>query len=341
MEYRSLGRTGMQVSAFCLGTMMFGSWGNPDIGECTSIVDLAIDGGVNFFDTADVYDEGRSEAILGAAIRSRRDEVILATKFHFPMGQGKNRSGNSRRWITKAVDGSLRRLGTDWIDLYQVHRPDPTVEIEETLDTLSGLVRSGKIRAIGTSTFPPDELVDAQWTARVNHLVRPTTEQPPYSILSRGIEEAVLPACLRHQVAAIVWSPLNGGWLTGKYRRGAPAPKGSRGSLHSEHFDFGSSHHDTKISIVERLEAVAADAGCTLVNLALAFAVEHPGVVAAILGPKSAAQMTDMLSGADIRLDAATLDAIDAIVPPGTDVNPTDGGYPRPELSPAARRRPR
>jgi aryl-alcohol dehydrogenase-like predicted oxidoreductase len=339
MEYRNLGRTGMQVSTFCVGAMMFGSWGNPDPADCAAMVDVALDSGLNFFDTADVYDAGHSEEILGAALASRRDQVILATKFHFPMGEGRNQSGNSRRWIGHAVDASLRRLGTDWIDLYQVHRPDPTVELAETLDALSDLVHAGKIRAYGTSTFPADELVEAQWTARTNQLVRPMTEQPPYSILARGIEAAVLPVCVRHEIGALVWSPLNGGWLTGKYRRGMPAPAGSRGAVPSEHFDFGGAVHDTKIEMVERLEAVADEAGCSLTALALAFSIEHPGVVSAILGPKSVDQLKDLLLAADLRLDASTLDAIDAIVPPGVDVNSRDGGYVRPELASIERRR--
>jgi aryl-alcohol dehydrogenase-like predicted oxidoreductase len=340
MEYRTLGRTGIHVSTFCLGTMMFGSWGNPDPTECAAIVDLAIDAGVNFFDTADVYDGGRSEEILGQALRGRRDEVVIATKFHFPMGPGRNQSGNSRRWITTAVENSLRRLGTDWIDLYQAHRPDETVELEEMLDALSGLVRAGKVRAVGTSTFPADELVDAQWTAKVNHFVRPSTEQPPYSILARGIERDVLPACLRHEVGALAWSPLNGGWLTGKYRRGAPAPEGSRGAFPNEHFDFGGAVHDAKIELVERLEKVAQDAGIPLLALALAFVVAHPAVNAAIIGPKSAGQMAQLLAHVDLRLDPGVLDSIDEIVPPGTDVNVADRGYERPELAASARRRP-
>ncbi|HWD25226.1 MAG TPA: aldo/keto reductase [Acidimicrobiales bacterium] len=339
MEYRYLGRTGMQVSTFCLGTMMFGSWGNPDPEACAAMVDLAIDAGVNFFDTADVYDAGHSEELLGRALGSRRSEVVIATKFHYSIGEGPNLSGNSRRWINIAVEESLRRLGTDWIDLYQVHRPDPTVEIGETLDALSDLVHAGKIRAFGTSTFPSDELVDAQWTAKVRHSLRPMTEQPPYSIFTRGIEADVLPACLHHQIGVLVWSPLNGGWLTGKYRRGEPAPAGSRGAYASEHFDYGGSLHDRKIDLVERLEEVAESAGCSMTALALAFATEHPAIDAAIIGPKSVEQLTDLLSSADFHLDASTLDAIDGIVPPGIDVNPHDGGYVRPELTVAARRR--
>jgi aryl-alcohol dehydrogenase-like predicted oxidoreductase len=330
----------MDVSAFCLGTMMFGSWGNPDPSECSAMVHLALDAGVNFFDSADVYDQGRSEELLGAALGAERDAVIVATKFHFPMSEDPNASGNSRRWITRAVDGSLRRLGTEWIDLYQAHRPDPDTDLDETIDALTDLVRQGKIRAFGTSTFPADEIVDAQWTARERGLLRPRTEQPPYSILARGVENDVLPVCLRHGISALVWSPLNGGWLTGKYRRGAPAPEHSRGSRPSEHFDFGTGVHDRKIDLVERLEVVAADAGISLTAMSLAFAKEHPAVAAAIIGPKSPAQCAELLAAADLRLDAATLDAIDAIVPPGTNVNPTDAGYVRPELDAVARRRP-
>src|SRR3546814_295827 len=221
MDHRPLGRTGIQVSSLCLVTMMFGAWRNTVEGECARMVHTALDSGINFIDTADVYAFGESEEILGRALAGRRDDVVLATKFHNAMGDDLNQRGNSRRWIVRAVEDSLRRLGTDWIDLYQVHRPDPATDIDETLGALSDLVRQGKVRAIGTSTFPAAELVEAQWVAERRGRERFATEQPPYSIFARGVEADVLPTCLRHDIGVIVWSPLNGGWLTGKYRRGA------------------------------------------------------------------------------------------------------------------------
>jgi aryl-alcohol dehydrogenase-like predicted oxidoreductase len=341
MRYRTLGRTGIEVSILCLGTMLFGTWGNADPASCREIVDLALHAGVNFFDTADVYDQGRSEEILGASLAGRRDEVVLATKFHHQMGQGRNASGNSRRWIARAVEASLARLGTDWIDLYQIHRPDHSVEIEETVDALSNLVRQGKIRAYGTSNFPADEIVDAQWVARSAGLVRPATEQPPYSVLARGVERDVLPACERHGIGVLAWSPLNGGWLTGKYRRGEVAPEGSRAATHGEHFDFESASYEAKLDAVERLEALADAEGHPLHSIALAWVTEHPAVTSAIIGPRTPGQAAELLAHADLRLSPELLGAIDEIVPPGKDLNPGDAAYIRPELEAAARRRPR
>src|SRR3954466_13021462 len=228
MDYRPLGRTGVQVSKLCLGTMMFGTWGNPDHDDSIRIIHAALDAGVNFVDTADVYSDGESEEIVGKALAGRRDDVVLATKVGFPMGDDPNRRGASRRRIINGVEDSLRRLGTDWIDLYQVHRPDPATDIEETIGALSDLVSQGKIRAYGTSTFPAEEIVEAQWAAARLGVPRPTTEQPPYSIPSRGIERDVLPTCLRYRLGVLVWAPLNGGWLTGKYRLGTPAPAATR-----------------------------------------------------------------------------------------------------------------
>ena len=228
MEYRTLGRTGMHVSTFCLGTMVLGAWGNRDEDECQAIVHAALDAGINFIDTADMYAFGESEEIVGRALRGRRDAVILATKFFNPMGEDPNHRGASRRWIVRAVEDSLRRLDTDWIDLYQVHRPDPDTDLDETLGALSDLVHAGKIRAFGTSTFPAEVLVEAQWMADRRGHVLPSTEQPPYSIFARGIERAVLPTCQRYGLGVLVWAPLNGGWLTGKYRDGQ-APRGVEG----------------------------------------------------------------------------------------------------------------
>src|SRR5438067_1662999 len=339
MEYRVLGRTGISVSTYCLGTMMFGAWGNPDVDECVAMVDISLDAGINFVDTADVYDHGVSEEILARALRGRRDDVVLATKFNNPMGDDPNMRGNSRRWIVRAVEDSLRRLGTEWIDLYQVHRPDPATDIDETLGALSDLVLSGKVRAIGTSTFPAELIVEAQWVAERRGRERFATEQPPYSILARGVEAAVLPACLHHEVAVVAWAPLNGGWLTGKYGRSA-APAGSRAAREPEHFDFEGPVHERKLGAVEQLTKVADAAGLRLIDVAHAFVLTHPAVTAAIIGPRTLEQLHDVLAGADVRLPDEVLDEIDAIVPPGGQLNPADAGWTSPALGdPRARRR--
>jgi aryl-alcohol dehydrogenase-like predicted oxidoreductase len=341
MEYRPLGRTGITASSFCLGTMMFGAWGDTIYEECEGMVHDALDAGVNIFDTADIYDDGVSERWLGQALEGHRDEVILATKFHNPMGSDPNRRGNSRRWIMSAVEESLRRLRTDWIDLYQIHRPDPSTDIDETLGALSDLVHQGKIRSIGTSTFPAASLVEAQWTAERRGRERPVSEQPPYSVLARGIERDVLPVCHRYDIGVLVWAPLNGGWLTGKYRRGAEPPASSRADRVPDHFDYGGRAHERKLDAVEALVATADQAGLRLIDLAHAFVLAHPAVTSAILGPRTRAQLTDALKGADTRLDADVLDRIDAIVPPGEMLNPVDAGYDPPSITdPAARRRP-
>jgi aryl-alcohol dehydrogenase-like predicted oxidoreductase len=339
MELRPLGRTGVQVSTFCLGTMMFGAWGDTTFEECEGMVHDALDGGINVFDTADVYDAGRSEEWLGTALVGHRDDVVLATKFHNPMGTDPNRRGNSRRWIATAVEESLRRLRTDRIDLYQIHRPDPATAIDETLGALSDLVHAGKVVSIGTSTFPAAELVEAQWAADRRGCERTVAEQPPYSILARGVERDVLPVCSRHGLGALVWAPLNGGWLTGKYRPGAPPPAASRADRVPEHFDYGGRAHDEKMECVAALEAIAAEAGLRLVDMALAFVLAHPAVTCAILGPRSRAQLADALHGVGTRLDADVLDRIDAVVAPGRTLNSYDAGYDPPALVDAARRR--
>ena len=339
MEHRTLGRTGIKVSPLCLGTMMFGAWGNPDEAECRRIVDVALDAGLNFVDTADVYDFGTSEEILGRALRGRRDDVVLATKFHNGMGDDVNQRGNSRRWIVRAVEDSLRRLQTDWIDLYQIHRPDPSTDIEETLSALTDLVRSGKVRAIGSSTFPAEDMVEAQWASERRGFERLATEQPPYSIMARGVESAVLPTCRRHGMGVVVWAPLNGGWLTGKYRRGEAAPEGSRAAREPEHFDFGDPVRERKLDLVVELEKLAAEAGVPLPQLAVAWVLTHPAVTSAILGPRTPQQLVDLLGAADVGLEAEVLDRIDELVPPGVNVNPADAGWVSPALDVDARRR--
>jgi aryl-alcohol dehydrogenase (NADP+) len=345
IEYRVLGTTGVRVSRFGLGTMVLGVWGNRDLAECTRIIHRAIDAGINLVDTADVYGAGENEEIVGRAIAGRRDDVVLATKFHGPMPSGHrrdpggddvNRRGNSRRWIMRAIDDSLRRLGVDHVDLYQIHRPDPSTPIEETVGALDDLVRAGKIRYWGTSTFPADEIVEARWAAQRRGATGPDTEQPPYSILCRHIERDVLPACRRHGIGVLVWSPLSGGWLTGKYRAAGDVPDGSRAATNPDHFD---GDNEAKAAAVDRLRGIAAEAGLPIAHLSLAWAAEHPAVSSVLLGPRTEEQLADLLGAADINLDAATLDAIDAVVAPGTDLNSADAGWTPPGLAARQRRR--
>jgi aryl-alcohol dehydrogenase-like predicted oxidoreductase len=330
----------MQVSTYCLGAMMFGGWGNPDHGESIRIIHHALDAGVNFVDTADVYSAGESEEIVGKALEGRRDDVILATKVHGQMGDGQNRSGNSRRWIVAEVENSLRRLRTDWIDLYQIHRPDPRTDVEETLSALTDLVRQGKIRAFGCSTFPPERIVEAHWAAERRGLERFRTEQPPYSIFVRGIEAGVLPVCERYGMGVLVWSPLAGGWLTGRYRHGQEIDMTTgRAQRIPQRFDPTLPGNQRKLQVVEELMKIAADAGVTLPHLATAFAVSHPAVTSAIIGPRTMQQLEDTLSGAAVTLGDDVLDRIDAVVPPGTNLNKADGGWEPAELSQSWRRR--
>ncbi|SDN20368.1 aldo/keto reductase [Streptomyces wuyuanensis] len=341
MHHRVLGGTGVQVSPYCLGTMMFGSIGNTDHDECVRIVHAALDAGINFVDTADMYSAGESETIVGKALRGRRDDVVLATKFHFPMGKGPNRGGNSRHWIVRAVEDSLRRLGTDRIDLYQVHRPDHTTDVEETLAALTDLVGQGKIRAFGCSTFPADEIVEAHHVARQRGLRRFRTEQPPYSLLARGVERHVLPVAERLGMGVLTWSPLASGFLTGRYRKGRTLDL-SRGrpTLHPDRFDPSAPRTAAKLDAVERLVGVAGEVGCTLPQLAVAFPLAHPAVTSVIIGPRTMKQLRSTLEGAAVVLDDAALDLIDDIVPPGTDVYPPDGVWTPPALAtPGLRRR--
>ena len=337
MRYRQLGHTGVQVSTLCLGTMLFGPWGNPDHEDSIRIIHRALDSGINFVDTADVYAAGESEQIVGKALRGRRDDVVLATKFHGPMGDDRNRRGASRRWIVRAVEDSLRRLGTDWIDLYQVHRPTPDVDIDETLGALTDLVRSGKVRYLGSSTFPAHAIVDAQWTAQQRGRERFVCEQPPYSMLVRGIEADVLPACERHGMGVICWSPLAGGWLSG--RADVTKPGSNRAERIPLRFDMTLAANQAKLEAARSLAAVAADAGLEPIHMALAFVCYHPAVTAAIVGSRTMEQLESQLGAADVDLDAAVLDRIDEIVPPGTNLNPADAGWVPPSLTDPARRR--
>jgi aryl-alcohol dehydrogenase-like predicted oxidoreductase len=343
VQYRTLGGTGIEVSTLCLGAMMFGAWGNTDEAECHRIVHAALDAGVNLIDTADVYAFGQSEEILGRALKGRRDHVVLATKAGSPMpgdAADRNRAGNSRHWIMRAVEASLRRLDTDYIDLYQIHRPDPRTDVDETLGALSDLVRQGKVRAIGSSNFPAEQAVEAQWTAERRGRERFRTEQLSYSILARGAEAAVLPTAQRHRLGVLVWSPLNGGWLTGKYRAGGEPAADSRALTNGEHFDFRiAGVRERKLELVEELTKIAADEGCSLIHLALAFVLSHPAVTTAIMGPRTLEHLTSQLGAADRTLSAETLDRIDPLVAPGSDINPENVGYQVPELVDATLRR--
>jgi aryl-alcohol dehydrogenase-like predicted oxidoreductase len=345
MEYRTLGTTGVRVSTHCLGAMMFGSWGNTDVDACVRMVHEALDAGINFVDTADVYSAGESEAIVGKALTDRRDEVVLATKVHGRMGPGKNDEGNSRLWITREVESSLRRLGTDHIDLYQIHRPEPQTAIDETLGALTDLQRAGKIRYFGSSTYPGWQLEEAAWVAERNGLSRFRTEQPPYSIIVRQIELDVLPVAQRLGMGVLVWSPLCRGWLTGRYRREAfdrsPEARAARvgGRGMGWQFDESRPEIQRKLDLVEELAKLAAEAGVTMTHMAIAFALAHPGVTSAIIGPRTPEQLADLLSGADVRLDPPILDAIDELVAPGTLVDENDRGFDPWWLEADARRR--
>lgn len=333
MKYRTLGRTGIKVSPYALGAMMFGALGNPDHDDCTRIVHTALDAGINFIDTADVYGRGESEEILAKALKGRRDDVVLATKAHLAVGDDPNQQGNSRRWITRAVEDSLRRLETDHIDLYQMHRPDPETDVEETLSTLTDLMRAGKIRAIGSSTTPAAEIVEAQWVADRRGLQRFRAEQPPYSILDRGIERDVLPVCEQYGMGVLVWSPLAQGMLTGRYRKGATTDS------HRARFGFKHLGDERRLDAVEQIVSLADEAGIRMSHLAVAFAISHPGVTSAIIGPRTTAHLQDLLEGIGTTLDDGILDRIDAIVAPGTGVGTLDMAYNPPALTETTRRR--
>ncbi|MET7426680.1 aldo/keto reductase [Dactylosporangium sp. NPDC005555] len=342
MRYRTLGRTGIQVSTHCLGTMMFGSVGNPDHDDCARIIHAALDQGINFVDTADMYSAGESEEIVGKALSGRRDDVVLATKVHFPMGEGPNRGGNSRRWIVREVEDSLRRLRTDWIDLYQVHRPDPVTDVEETLSVLTDLERQGKIRAFGCSSFPTEQVVESHHVAERRALHRFRTEQPPYSLLARGIERDLLPVAARYGMGVLTWSPLASGFLTGRYRKGQPIDLTSgRAALNPGRFDPALEENARKLDVVEQLITLATDLGCTLPELAVAFPLAHPAVTSVIIGPRTVPQLDAALKGAALTLDDAALDRIDEIVAPGTDLYRADGAWrPQSLTDPSLRRRP-
>jgi aryl-alcohol dehydrogenase-like predicted oxidoreductase len=359
VQYTTLGRTGVTVSRLCLGAMMFGQDGNADHDDCVRIMHRAFDAGVNFLDTADVYGYGESEEIVGAGLRGRRDDIVVATKVHHPMSDDVlNRRGSTRSWIMRACEDSLRRLGTDYIDLYQVHRPDPLTDIDETLGAMSDLVRQGKVRMIGCCTFPASEIVQSHWVAEQRGHVRFRCNQPPYSIFARGIEREVLGICARFGMGVIVWSPLNSGWLTGRYRRGIENPPSPRSAIpinrprdetesgfgrprpsYNTLHDYNAPFNQRKLDVVEDLVKLSDEAGISMVDMAVAFTLAHPAITSAIIGPRTMQQLESQLSSSDITLDYSVLDRIDALVPPGTDVFVGDAGYMPPEITDPRKRR--
>jgi aryl-alcohol dehydrogenase-like predicted oxidoreductase len=342
MEYRTLGRTGVKVSPLCLGTMMFGAWGNADHDDAVRVIHRALEAGINFIDTADVYSYGESEEVVGKALAQvKREDIVVATKVHNSMGKDPNHQGNSRRWIMAGCENSLRRLGTDYIDLYQIHRPSPDTDIDETLAALTDLVRVGKIRYFGCSTFPAHEIVESQWVAERRARERFVTEQPPYSILVRGVERHVLPTCQKYGMGVIPWSPLAGGWLSGSFGEGK-SNSSRRSNMMPGHYDLEQPGNRRKYEAVTALNALADEAGLSLVELALGFVLEHPAVTAPIIGPRTMEQLESQLPALDLRLSVDVLDRIDAIVPPGIDSDPADVGWTPASLAqPELRRRPR
>ena len=345
MDYRPLGRTGVSVSQLCLGAMMFGPAGNPDHADAVQIIHRALEAGINFVDTADAYSGGESELIVGKALAGgRRENVVLATKVGMAFSEDPNHRGTSRRWITEAVEGSLRRLQTDWIDLYQVHVPDPNTDIDETLGALSDLVRAGKIRSFGASTVPASEIVEAQWAAERRDRERFRTEQPPYSLLTRAIEYDVLPTCLRHGMGVLTYSPLAGGWLSGRYRKGQEI-SGPGSAARAQRFpgvyDSTNPANTVKLAAAAALGALADEAGMTLIQMAIAFVTRHPAVTSAIIGPRTMEHLDTYLAADGIELSRDLLDRIDQIVPPGVTINVADNmwNFSTPALDAAFRRR--
>jgi aryl-alcohol dehydrogenase-like predicted oxidoreductase len=339
MEHRMLGRTGVSVSKLCLGAMMFGAWGNPDHDESIRIIHRALDAGINFIDTADVYSAGESEEIVGKALKGRRDDVVLATKVHFPFGEEPNHHGNSRRWIVTEVENSLRRLQTDWIDLYQIHRPQEDTDIDETLGALSDLVHQGKIRYFGHSSFTPSQIVEAQWTSERRGRERFRCEQPSYSMLTRGVEHDILPTCRRYGMGVIPYSPLAGGWLSGRWRKESGQQSSTRAERVPERFDLSLPANQRKLDAAEELAQLAEQTGITLIEMAIAFVLRHPAITAPIIGPRTMEHLESQLAAADVVLSDEVLDRIDEINPPGVTINRADNGWTQPSLDPEQRRR--
>ncbi|GIF95953.1 aldo/keto reductase [Catellatospora citrea] len=339
-ELRPFGRTGVKVSPLTLGAMNFGARGNSDHADGIRIIHRALDAGINVIDTADAYSQGESETIVGKALADgRRDEVFLATKVHMQIGDNPNHRGNSRRWIIREVENSLRRLQTDHVDLYQIHRPDADTDVDDTLGALTDLVRQGKIRYFGTSCFPPSAIVEGQWIAQRRGRERVVSEQPPYSLLNRGIEREVLPVAQQYGLAVIPWSPLAGGWLSGRYHRGLTEPISLRAARQPGRFDPTLPANAAKLAAVEQLAALAQEAGLSLIHLALAFVLEHPAITSAIIGPRTLEHLESQLGAEKVSLSQDVLDRIDEIVPPGTILNQADAGYQPPSITDPARRR--
>ncbi|MFD5266295.1 aldo/keto reductase [Streptomyces sp. NPDC058335] len=339
MQYRTLGRTGVQVSSLALGAMNFGTIGRTTQDEATAIVEAALDAGINLIDTADMYSDGESEEMVGKAIAGRREDIVLATKATMPMGDERNHQGSSRRWLVTALDDSLRRLGVEHVDLYQMHRWDPSTGDEETLSALTDLQRAGKIRYFGSSTFPAYRIVQAQWASREHHLGRYVTEQPSYSILQRGIETHVLPVTEQYGLGVLVWSPLASGWLSGAVRADREIST-SRSTFMPQRFDITVPANRARLDAVEQLAQVADEAGLTMIQLALGFVTAHPAVTSALIGPRTMDHLHAQLAAADTVLSADVLDAIDAVVAPGTDLAAHEKfDTPPALLDPALRRR--
>jgi aryl-alcohol dehydrogenase-like predicted oxidoreductase len=339
MKYRNLGSTGIKVSPLCLGAMMFGAWGNTDHEDSIRIIHAALDAGINFVDTADMYSSGESEEIVGKALADRRDKIVLATKVHGPMSFDPNEQGNSRRWIIQECENSLRRLGTDYIDLYQIHRPDPDVDVDETLAGLTDLIRQGKVRYAGSSTFPASSIVEAQWTAERRQRERFVCEQPPYSLLVRGVETEILPICHKYGMGVIPWSPLAGGWLSGKWRKDGSELGSRRSAMLPDRYDLSKPGNQAKLNAADALADVADKAGITLIHMALAFVINHPAVTSAIIGPRTMEHFESQIGAADVTLETEVLDQIDEIVPPGKNLLADDAGYDPPSITQAWRRR--
>jgi len=333
MDYRLLGTTGLRVSPLCLGAMMFGAWGNTDHEDSVRIITRAVESGINFIDTADVYSAGESEVVVGKALKGlQRDEIVLATKVHGSMGADPNAQGNSRRWIVAECESSLRRLGTDYLDVYQVHRPSPETDIDDTLGALSDLVHAGKIRYAGSSTFPAHQIVEAQWAAERRGRERFRTEQPQYSVLARGIESDVLPVCRQYGVGVISWSPLAGGWLSGAFGEGKKNTS-RRAVMLPDRYDLSLPVNQQKLETVIRLQELAGEAGYSLIELSLAFVLSHPAVTCPIIGPRTMEQLESQLPAAAIALGSDVLDRIDELAPPGQNVGGADAGWTPPSVS--------
>jgi aryl-alcohol dehydrogenase (NADP+) len=332
MHYRTLGRTGIQVSPYALGALMFATTMGNAPEDSARIIHKALDAGINLIDTADRYRD--SEEIVGRALEGRRNDVVLATKFGRPTGEDLNHQGASRRWIVSAVESSLRRLRTDYIDLYQLHWPDPSTDVEETLSALTDLIRDGKVRAIGASHTPASDIVEAQWVAERRGLARFHTEQPVYSILNRGIEREILPTTQRFGMGTLVWGPLGQGLLTGRVRKNQDNTLRRAGLV--RHLN-----DERRLDVVEELIPLAADAGLPMTHLAMAFTITHPGVTSALIGARTMDHLDGLLAGLDATLTDDILDRIDAIVPPGTDIGTLDQTYQPPALeNQGLRRRP-